>query len=132
MIKKGFKVKILAGKEDKKILLYCTGDIRCEKASSYLIKNGFKNVNQLEGGIIQYAHEIKKKNIKSTTTFFSSSSSSSLFLFHSFASKKKKKKKNGKKTNDARRARPRRRRRRRCFSPRLTAGTTSRSFYEME
>ena len=57
--------KILAGKEDKQILLYCTGGIRCEKASSYLIKNGFKNVNQLEGGIIQYAHEIKKKNIKS-------------------------------------------------------------------
>jgi len=57
--------KILAGKEDKQILLYCTGGIRCEKASSYLIKNGFKNVNQLEGGIIQYAHEIKEKNIKS-------------------------------------------------------------------
>jgi len=57
--------KILAGKEDKQILLYCTGGIRCEKASSYLIKNGFKSVNQLKGGIIQYAHEIKKKNIKS-------------------------------------------------------------------
>ena len=46
--------KILSGKEDKQILLYCTGGIRCEKASSYLIKNGFKNVNQLERGIIQY------------------------------------------------------------------------------
>tara|TARA_B100000886_G_scaffold74568_1_gene48125 strand:+ start:1037 stop:2068 length:1032 start_codon:yes stop_codon:yes gene_type:complete len=57
--------KILAGKEDKQILLYCTGGIRCEKASTYLIKNGFKNVNQLEGGIIQYANDIKKKNIKS-------------------------------------------------------------------
>ena len=54
--------KLLKGKENEKILLYCTGGIRCEKASSYLIKNGFKDVNQLQGGIIQYAHEIKNNN----------------------------------------------------------------------
>ncbi len=60
------KVKtLLEGKEEKEILLYCTGGIRCEKASSYLIQNGFKNVNQLQGGIIEYAHEVKKKGLKS-------------------------------------------------------------------
>ena len=57
--------KILRGKENKKILLYCTGGIRCEKASSYLIKNNFTDVNQLNGGIINYANQVKKKKIKS-------------------------------------------------------------------
>ena len=42
-------------KKTKRILMYCTGGIRCEKASAYLIKNGYKNVFQLEGGIIEYA-----------------------------------------------------------------------------
>ena len=60
------KVKeILEGKEGEEILLYCTGGIRCEKASSYLIKNGFTNISQLSGGIINYAHEIRKENLKS-------------------------------------------------------------------
>ncbi|MAV58520.1 MAG: hypothetical protein CMG07_01025 [Candidatus Marinimicrobia bacterium] len=57
--------KLLKGKESKQILMYCTGGIRCEKASSYLIKNGFKNVNQLDGGIIKYANDIKKNKVKS-------------------------------------------------------------------
>jgi len=57
--------KTLEGKEDKKVHLYCTGGIRCEKASSYLIKKGFKEVYQLEGGIIQYAHDMKKNDLKS-------------------------------------------------------------------
>ena len=57
--------KILKNNKNDKILLYCTGGIRCEKASSYLIKSGFKDVNQLKGGIIQYAHDIKKNNVKS-------------------------------------------------------------------
>ena len=57
--------RLLRGKENDKILLYCTGGIRCEKASSYLLHNGFKDVNQLQGGIIQYAHDIKKKGIDS-------------------------------------------------------------------
>ena len=57
--------QLLKGKEENKILLYCTGGIRCEKASSFLIKNGFKDVNQLQGGIIKYAHEIKKSGLKS-------------------------------------------------------------------
>ena len=54
----------LKGKEDKKILLYCTGGIRCEKASAYLKHNGFKDTNQLHGGIIEYKNEIEKKGIK--------------------------------------------------------------------
>jgi len=45
--------------KDKKILLYCTGGIRCEKASSFLLHNGFKDVSQLYGGIIEYAQQIK-------------------------------------------------------------------------
>jgi len=57
--------EVLEGKEDKKVHLYCTGGIRCEKASSYLINKGFKEVYQLEGGIIQYAHDIKENNLKS-------------------------------------------------------------------
>lgn len=57
--------KILKGHEDDEVLLYCTGGIRCEKASAFLIKNGFNYVNQLNGGIIQYAHDIKKNNLKS-------------------------------------------------------------------
>ena len=57
--------RLLKGQEQNKILMYCTGGIRCEKASSYLIKNGFKDVNQLDGGVVKYANEIKKDNIKS-------------------------------------------------------------------
>ena len=45
--------------------MYCTGGIRCEKASSFLRKEGFKNVYQLEGGIINYLHYIKKYKKKS-------------------------------------------------------------------
>ena len=56
---------LLKGKEEEQILLYCTGGIRCEKASSFLINNGFKNVSQLKGGIIQYAHEVKEKGLES-------------------------------------------------------------------
>ncbi|MDI9358069.1 MAG: rhodanese-related sulfurtransferase [Phycisphaerales bacterium] len=47
------------------IVLYCTGGIRCEKASAYLLEKGFKNVYHLEGGIIQYAHEVKKQGLSS-------------------------------------------------------------------
>ncbi|TSC57015.1 MAG: UPF0176 protein [Parcubacteria group bacterium Gr01-1014_18] len=55
----------LAGKENEKVLLYCTGGIRCEKASAYLKAQGFKNVYQLEGGVIKYAHDVKKEEISS-------------------------------------------------------------------
>ena len=57
--------KMLSKHKNKKIHLYCTGGIRCEKASSYLLKKGFKEVYQLDGGIIQYAHDLKENKLKS-------------------------------------------------------------------
>uniref|UniRef100_UPI003D1CE137 oxygen-dependent tRNA uridine(34) hydroxylase TrhO n=1 Tax=Roseimarinus sediminis TaxID=1610899 RepID=UPI003D1CE137 len=57
--------KELETKKDHKILLYCTGGIRCEKASAYLREKGFSDVNQLHGGIIEYAQQIKKAGLKS-------------------------------------------------------------------
>lgn len=55
----------LKGNEEKKILLYCTGGIRCEKASAYLKHYGFNDVNQLHGGIIDYGHAVKEGRINS-------------------------------------------------------------------
>ena len=52
--------KMLEGKEDEQILLYCTGGIRCEKTSAYLKHYGFNNVSQLHGGIIDYARQLNK------------------------------------------------------------------------
>ena len=46
--------------KDKTIAMFCTGGIRCEKAGIYLNKKGFKNVYQLNGGIINYLKKIKK------------------------------------------------------------------------
>jgi UPF0176 protein len=57
--------KILENHKNDNIMLYCTGGIRCEKASSYLRKNKFKNVFQLNGGIINYAKQIKEQNLES-------------------------------------------------------------------
>jgi len=56
---------LLENKKENKILLYCTGGIRCEKASAYLRHHGFKDVNQLHGGIIDYARQIKEQGLKS-------------------------------------------------------------------
>lgn len=56
--------EILADKKDKQILMYCTGGIRCEKASAFMKHNGFKNVFQLEGGIIEYDRQVKAKGLK--------------------------------------------------------------------
>jgi len=47
--------------KQKKIAIFCTGGIRCEKASSYMINKGFKNVNQLQGGILKYLEKTSKK-----------------------------------------------------------------------
>ena len=44
--------------------MFCTGGIRCEKASSYMLKKGFENVFQLKGGILQYLKDTPKKNSK--------------------------------------------------------------------
>jgi len=51
-------------KEDKKLVMYCTGGIRCEKASAYFKHKGFKNVFQLEGGIIEYARQVENKGLE--------------------------------------------------------------------
>jgi UPF0176 protein len=54
--------EMLKGKEDQKVLLYCTGGIRCEKTSAYLKHHGFEDVNQLHGGIIDYARQLKENS----------------------------------------------------------------------
>jgi len=54
---------ILQNDKDKKVLMYCTGGIRCEKASAYMKHKGFENVYHLEGGIIKYARDAKANNL---------------------------------------------------------------------
>jgi UPF0176 protein len=51
-------------KEDKNLLMYCTGGIRCEKASAYYKHKGFKNVFQLEGGIINYVRQVEETGVE--------------------------------------------------------------------
>jgi UPF0176 protein len=55
--------KMLEDKKENNIIMYCTGGIRCEKASAYLLHQGFKNVFHLEGGIIEYANTVKAKGL---------------------------------------------------------------------
>jgi len=56
--------KMLEDKKDKNIVMYCTGGIRCEKASAYYKHVGFENVFQLEGGIIEYARQVNQKGLE--------------------------------------------------------------------
>lgn len=58
-------VEQLKEQKDKKILMYCTGGIRCEKASAYLKHHGFNDVSQLYGGIIEYARQVKNNGLES-------------------------------------------------------------------
>ncbi len=53
----------LTDDKDKNIVMYCTGGIRCEKASAYYKHKGFKNVFQLEGGIIEYTRQVREKGL---------------------------------------------------------------------
>ncbi len=55
--------EMLKDYKDKKVALYCTGGIRCEKASAWLKHNGFKDVRHLKGGIIDYAHQVKSQEL---------------------------------------------------------------------
>lgn len=55
---------ILKEQKDKTVIMYCTGGIRCEKASAYLLHRGFKKVFHLEGGIIHYANTVKEKGLE--------------------------------------------------------------------
>ena len=50
-------------KSDKNLVMYCTGGIRCEKASAYFKHKGFERVYQLEGGIIEYARQVKNQGL---------------------------------------------------------------------
>jgi UPF0176 protein len=56
-------IELLQDKKDQPIVMYCTGGIRCEKASAYLLHHGFKNVFQLEGGIIEYTRKAKEEGL---------------------------------------------------------------------
>jgi UPF0176 protein len=58
-------VDMMQGKKDRNIIMYCTGGIRCEKASAYMLHNGFENVFHLEGGIINYAKQAKEAGLPS-------------------------------------------------------------------
>lgn len=56
--------EVLKGNEDKKIIMYCTGGIRCEKASAWFKHKGFRNVYQLDGGIIKYTNDCREQGLE--------------------------------------------------------------------
>jgi UPF0176 protein len=56
-------VDMMKDQDKKNIIMYCTGGIRCEKASAYMLHRGFKNVFHLEGGIINYTRQVKEKGL---------------------------------------------------------------------
>jgi len=55
---------MLSDKKDRNIIMYCTGGIRCEKASAWMKHRGFSNVFQLDGGIIEYARQVKEHGLE--------------------------------------------------------------------
>lgn len=59
-----YVAELLAQHRDKNIVMYCTGGIRCEKASAYMKYKGFPHVFQLEGGIIEYARQVKNQGLQ--------------------------------------------------------------------
>ena len=61
---KAFTDTVLDGARDKKIAMFCTGGIRCEKASAYMLEAGFTQVFQLDGGILRYLEEIPEAESK--------------------------------------------------------------------
>lgn len=56
--------EMLEEEKDKNIVMYCTGGIRCEKASAYMLHKGFKNVFMLDGGIIEYARQVEEQGLE--------------------------------------------------------------------
>ncbi len=56
--------EMLNEKKEKNVVMYCTGGIRCEKASAYLKYKGYKNVYQLDGGIIEYARQVEQQGLE--------------------------------------------------------------------
>lgn len=57
-------VDMFKDQKDKTMIMYCTGGIRCEKASAYMLHQGFKNVYHIEGGIIHYAQTAKEQGLE--------------------------------------------------------------------
>jgi UPF0176 protein len=57
-------VDMMKENRDKNIIMYCTGGIRCEKASAYMLHHGFNHVYHLEGGVINYAREVKEAGLE--------------------------------------------------------------------
>jgi UPF0176 protein len=55
--------KMLEDKKETPIIMYCTGGIRCEKASAYYLHKGFRNVFMIDGGIIEYARQCHEKGL---------------------------------------------------------------------
>lgn len=55
--------ELLANHKAKKVALYCTGGIRCEKASAWLKHQGFTNVKHLKGGVIDYKHQVEREGL---------------------------------------------------------------------
>jgi Predicted sulfurtransferase len=56
-------VDMLQDQKDKKIVMYCTGGIRCEKASAWMKHNGFNDVSHIEGGIIEYTRRAREQGL---------------------------------------------------------------------
>ncbi len=56
--------KNLDPEKHKKVAMFCTGGIRCEKASAYMLRHGFENVYHLKGGILKYLEDVEKENSK--------------------------------------------------------------------
>lgn len=59
-------VEMMQEHKEKNIIMYCTGGIRCEKASAYMLHNGFQNVYHLEGGIINYTRMVNAEGLENT------------------------------------------------------------------
>lgn len=57
-------VEMLNENKNKTMIMYCTGGIRCEKASAYMLQQGFENVYHVEGGIIHYAQTVKEQGLE--------------------------------------------------------------------
>jgi UPF0176 protein len=56
--------EMFKNEKDRNIIMYCTGGIRCEKASAWMLHNGYKNVFHLEGGIINYVNQTRQKGLE--------------------------------------------------------------------
>jgi len=56
--------RLLDEQKEKNIVMYCTGGIRCEKASAWMLHQGFKNVFQLDGGIIEYTRQVREQGLE--------------------------------------------------------------------